>query len=110
MNKPVPGTPSTVFCGIDVRAGSLAVALIEPDRPLAQRQFANSSSGHSALIAWLGKRELALTTPRHGEWPFHICHIDHTDLDVELLCSATNCNLGRPWLSILSDAFSRRLL
>jgi transposase InsO family protein len=54
--------------------------------------------------------ELTLTTPRHGEWPFHICHIDHTELDVELRCSTTNCNLGRPWLSILTDAFSRRLL
>jgi hypothetical protein len=54
--------------------------------------------------------ELALTTPRHGEWPFQVCHIDHTELDVELLCSVTGTNLGRPWLSILTDAFSRRML
>lgn len=57
MNKPVPGAPSTAFCGIDVSAGSLAVALIESDQPLSQRQFANSSSGHKALITWLGKRK-----------------------------------------------------
>lgn len=54
--------------------------------------------------------ELALTTPRHGERPFHIAHIDHTELDVELVCSVTGQNLGRPWLTLLMDAFSRRIL
>jgi len=54
--------------------------------------------------------ELRLTTPRHGDRPFHICHIDHTELDVEVLCSSTGRNLGRPWLTIFMDAFSRRLL
>ncbi len=54
--------------------------------------------------------ELELTTPRHGDRPFHICHIDHTELDVELVCSETGHNLGRPWLTLLTDAFSRRLL
>ena len=54
--------------------------------------------------------ELNVTTPRHGDRPFHICHIDHTELDIELLCSKTGRNLGRPWLTLLIDAFSRRLL
>jgi putative transposase len=54
--------------------------------------------------------DLNITTPRHGDRPFHICHIDHTELDIELLCSKTGRNLGRPWLTLLIDAFSRRLL
>lgn len=54
--------------------------------------------------------ELSLTTPRHGERPFHIVHIDHTELDVELVCSMTGQNLGRPWATFLTDAYSRRLL
>ena len=54
--------------------------------------------------------ELHLTTPRHGDRPFHICHADHTELDLEIVCSNTARNLGRPWLTILIDAFSRRLL
>ena len=54
--------------------------------------------------------ELALSTPRHGDRPFEVGHIDHTELDVELLCSRTGHNLGRPWATFLSDAFSRRLL
>jgi putative transposase len=54
--------------------------------------------------------DLELKTPRHGDRPFEICHIDHTELDIELVCSHTGGNLGRPWYTILTDAFSRRLL
>jgi len=54
--------------------------------------------------------ELSMKTPRHGERPFHIAHIDHTELDIELVDSDTGNNLGRPWLTILIDAFSRRIL
>ena len=54
--------------------------------------------------------ELHPTTPRHGDRPFEIGHIDHTELDVELVCSRTGRNLGRPWLTLLVDAFSRRIL
>lgn len=54
--------------------------------------------------------ELELTTPPHGERPFHIVHIDHTELDVELVHSVTRRNLGRAWATFMTDAFSRRLL
>lgn len=54
--------------------------------------------------------ELEQTTPRHGERPFHIAHIDHTKADVELVDSITGANLGRPWVTFLTDADSRREL
>jgi putative transposase len=54
--------------------------------------------------------ELQLTTPRHGDRPFEIGHLDHTKLDIELICSRTGQNLGRPWATFLTDACSRRLL
>lgn len=54
--------------------------------------------------------ELQATTPRHGDRPFEIGHIDHTELDVEVVCSHTGRQLGRPWMTILTDAFSRRVL
>ena len=56
MNKLNSVSTATVFCGIDVSAGSLSVALIEPDRSVTQREFSNSASGHKALLGWLGKR------------------------------------------------------
>lgn len=54
--------------------------------------------------------ELELTTPRHGDRPFEICHLDHTKLDIELVCSISRQNLGRPWVTFLVDAFSRRII
>jgi transposase InsO family protein len=54
--------------------------------------------------------QLELTTPRHGDRPFEICHIDHTELDVESPSSQTGQSLGRPWLTLLTDAYSRRIL
>jgi len=53
---------------------------------------------------------LEITTPRHGDRPFEITHLDHTELDIELVSSLTGSNLGRPWATFLTDAFSRRLL
>jgi putative transposase len=68
-------------------------------------------SGHRAAYSqepfyW----ELQATTPRHGERPFEICHIDHTQVDIELRCSRTGNSLGRPWVTFLVDAYSRRIL
>jgi transposase InsO family protein len=46
----------------------------------------------------------------HGAFPWDVCLVDHTLTDVELVCSETGENLGRAWLSILIDGFSRRIL
>ena len=53
--------------------------------------------------------ELDQKTPRHGDRPFEIVHVDHTELDVESVAS-TGQILGRPWMTIVTDAFSRRTL
>jgi len=50
------------------------------------------------------------STPRHGERPFEIGHIDHTELDIQLVDSRTGANLGKPWLTILLDAYTRMVL
>ncbi len=53
---------------------------------------------------------LDMTTPVHGDRPWEIGHIDHTQLDIELVCSRTGQKLGRPWFTLLIDAYSRRIL
>jgi putative transposase len=68
-----------------------------------KRQGPRAAYTHAAIYL-----ELSRTTPRHGDRPFEIGHIDHTGLDIELVCSLTGRSLGRPWLTILIDAFSRR--
>ena len=70
-----------------------------------QRQGKRAAYPHTPFY-W----ELDQKTPRHGDRPFEIGHIDHTELDIELLSSSTQRPLGRPWATILTDAYSRRLL
>jgi len=53
--------------------------------------------------------DLDLKIPRHGDRPFEVVHIDHTELDVECI-ARSGPGLGRPWLSLLTDAYSRRIL
>jgi len=55
MSKLIQPIQTTLFCGIDVSAKTLAVALHQQDRGFQQREFANSSAGHTQLIAWLLK-------------------------------------------------------
>lgn len=47
---------ATVFCGIDVSAATLSIAVqAGPEWKLERRQFANVSAGHRQLMSWLGK-------------------------------------------------------
>jgi transposase len=46
------------YCGIDVSASTLAVAVQRQDKPVQQREFGNDARGHKALIGWLGKHGL----------------------------------------------------
>jgi transposase InsO family protein len=39
-----------------------------------------------------------------------ITALDHTELDIELVSSVTGQPLGRPWATLLLDAYSRRIL
>jgi transposase len=57
MSKPNPSMQSTVFCGIDVSAATLAAAVHQEDHRFEQRVFNNNARGHKALIAWLHKRK-----------------------------------------------------
>jgi hypothetical protein len=77
------------------------------DRP-AFEQALNRQGRRAAYVHAPFYFALEATTPRHGDRPLEIGHIDHTELDVEVVCSHTGRPLGRPWLTILTDAFSRR--
>jgi putative transposase len=77
-----------------------------PKHEQDKKRMGTKAAYGSEPVYW----ELSLTTPRHGSRPFELAHIDHTELDIELICSKTKKNLGRPWLTLLIDAFSRRVL
>ncbi|CAJ0730231.1 MULTISPECIES: DDE-type integrase/transposase/recombinase [Ralstonia] len=49
-------------------------------------------------------------TQVHGHRPLQYVHIDHTQLDIEVISSRTGKSLGRPWLTFAVDAWSRRIV
>src|SRR5438445_7942212 len=93
-----------------VAAPSYKTFALAANRRPRQEQVAKRQGLRAAAQAAPFCWELSLSTPRHGDRPFELGHLDHAQLDVELVCSRTGRNLGRPWVTFLSDAFSRRLL
>lgn len=53
---------------------------------------------------------LAYDTPRHGVRPFECVHVDHTQMDIQLKSRRTGKVLGKPWLTLMVDAYSRRVM
>lgn len=49
-------------------------------------------------------------TPVHGSRALQYVHMDHTELDIELVSTKTGESLGRPWLSLAIDAYTRRIV
>ncbi len=53
---------------------------------------------------------LQADTPVHGSRVFQYVHMDHTELDIELVSTKTGKSLGRPWLSLAIDAYTRQIV
>ena len=67
--------------------------------------------GHRAAYAteeqvWLTDNAI----PPHGDYPFDIAHIDHTQLDLMLVDKNIKDEVCRPWLSFMIDGYSRKVL
>ena len=93
----VPAPSYTSFC--------LAVRQSKKFKQTLKRQGPRAAYQHGHF-----RMELDLKTPRHGDRPFEICHADHTQLDIELTDTTGAHRLGRPWMTLMIDAFSRRIL
>jgi transposase InsO family protein len=93
----VPTPSYATFC--------LAVRNRNRTRQTLKRQGPRAAYQHGPFCV-----ELELKSPRHGDRPFEICHVDHTQLDIELTDSSGRHVLGRPWMTLMIDAFSRRIL
>jgi transposase len=53
MSKRSIQIQETMYCGIDVSAKSLTVAIQRLHQPVEQKTFPNNPNGHRALIVWL---------------------------------------------------------
>jgi transposase len=58
MSKLTQPRQAMVFCGIDVSAATLAVAVQQENQRFEERVFDNTASGHQALIGWLRKAKV----------------------------------------------------
>ncbi|MCF2151988.1 hypothetical protein IQ276_037400 [Desmonostoc muscorum LEGE 12446] len=83
---------------------------LKPPSRITFCQAIKQRSGHNQTRKRLGNRaaiseepfywELEQTTPRHGSRPFEIVHIDHTQIDIELVSSLeslSNCHIARTY-------------
>lgn len=77
------------------------------DRYRAVRRMLGSKAGYQEKEAVY---YLSYDTPRHGDRPWERGHLDHTQIDLECVDSETGLTLGRPWLTLLIDEYSRRVL
>lgn len=57
-------------------------------------------------FCWFLDRE----APVHGLHPWHVMYIDHTEIDLQIVDEETGKVLGRLWLSLAIDGWSRRLV
>lgn len=54
--------------------------------------------------------KLEHASPRHGDMPYAIGHIDHTELDIQIRGRRFREEKMRLWLSVLIDAYTRKVL
>jgi len=93
----IPAVSERTFYRVRARCTTLEVTAIRQGRRAAYRV---------QPFVW----QVEQTTPRHGERPLALAHLDHTELGMELVSSVTGKPLGRPWATLLLDAYSRRIL
>lgn len=51
-----------------------------------------------------------VATPHNGDRAWEIAHIDHTLVDLATISKLDNTPLGKMWLTLMMDAFSRKIL
>lgn len=93
--------------------------LVPPGYDAVQFQVNEMETGEGTK-ARLGKRvayqakpftwRLDYRSPVHGVRALEVVHIDHTELDIVLVCPRTGKVLGRVWLTLAIDASTRRVV
>lgn len=112
--QPYTASVWAAYCQACEREGITPVSLTTfgkavKARPQAEQVFKRQGKRAAHQIQkryWV----LETTTPKHGERIWHIVHLDHTLLDIQLRHAQTGQVLGRPWATFAVDAYSRRLL
>lgn len=74
---------------------------------LSRHQVKKSRDGSKAMReafeSHMGKYE-------HASWPLHIVQIDHTPVDMIIVSEDERLPIGRPWMTVAIDVYSRTIL
>ena len=79
--------------------------LFTPEEFKKARQ--GEKAGYDLEIPYLS---LERETPKHGCRAFELAHIDHTQIDLQMVNESNGANMGKAWLTVLIDAFTRVIL
>jgi putative transposase len=71
-----------------------------------EKREGRKAAYQASTFQWVIRRD----TPVHGDYPMQFVHIDHTELNIEVTLEETGESLGRPVLTLIICAFSRRIL
>lgn len=78
------------------------------------KRAADITAAREGAKAAYGKTDfcwhLEQTTPRHGDRPYAVGHIDHTEIDLQLKGRRFRDKKMRLWLTVLIDAYTRKVL
>ena len=84
--------------------GTLRLALKRLSVPALAREREGARAGYQKS----GPLERADgAVPAVPDRVFQVAHVDHTQMDVHLVSARTGAALGRPWLTIMEDGWSR---
>ncbi|MFD1557551.1 DDE-type integrase/transposase/recombinase [Paraburkholderia silviterrae] len=78
----------------------------EIDVETIRKRAGDKAAYQASRFVWVIRHD----TPVHGDYPMQYVHIDHTELDIEVVSKKTGESLGRPVLTLIICAFSRRIL
>lgn len=114
-----PGERTILSCYGEVRL-SCKEKGIEAPSEFAFRQEIKRRKAYDLKVAREGIKaayndevfmwHLERTSPRHGERPFELAHIDHTLIDLQFVSRRTGEQLGKAWLTVVIDANTRMVL
>lgn len=89
---------------------------IKPPHPNTIRNRISAIAGREKLERRRGRRaakEQFTPTVSHfpgADWPLSVVQIDHTELDIILVDDAHRRPVGRPWITLAIDVFSRMVV
>lgn len=112
--------PGSFICWAELAAACRAEGLMVPSRKTFQTEVKRLTTPEELKKAREGEKagydleipyiSLHRETPRHGTRPFEIAHVDHTMLDLQFVAEATGMPMGKAWLTVMIDAYTRKIL